>query len=210
MNDNTSLLAILRSDPEYAKQLQKRIAEVKLDKQNLLSAAQEVEKLHLEEIEEGTRKRALLLSEGKAKGIEKEEDIMKDYGRFLPTRKTPILNLLYFLLKEDTSKQWREELREEFFKKFGHEYDGLGRVALEEKYGQEEHLEPVNEEVEDPPELMEFIYGNVTTSQFQKIKKLKALSRSSNEHEAFMAYKACLLLCNKFNLEFDKIPCNIK
>lgn len=204
-----SLLAIMRNDPEYAKKLEQRIAEVKQDKANLLSAADKIAQEHAQEIEEGTRKKALLLSEGEKRGLD-EEDAMKSYGRFLPTRQTPILNLLYFLLKEDTSKMWKEELREEFFKKFGHEYDGLTEQQLNEKYGADEHTEPVDENVEDPPSMDEFIYGNLTHDMFKKIKKLKALSTSDNEKEAFLAYTMCIKLCKKYGLEFDKIPCNIK
>ena len=44
----------------------------------------------------------------------------------------------------------------------------------------------------------------------EKIKKLKALSQSPNEKEAFLAYRKCLELCKKYDLEFDKIPCNVK
>ena len=43
-----------------------------------------------------------------------------------------------------------------------------------------------------------------------KIKKLKALSRSSNESEAFQAYRKALELCKEYNLEFDRIPCYVE
>ena len=203
-----SLLAIMRDDPDYARQLQKRIAEVKQDKSNLLSAAEKIAQQHAAEIEEGTKKKQLLLSEGEERGL-KEEDVMKVYGRFLPTRHTPILNLLYFILKEEAPPAFAE-LRKEFFEKFGHEYDGLSKEELEEKYGREEHTEPVDENVEEPPTMETFIYGNLTHDMFKKIKKLKALSRGSTEQEAFLAYRACLKLCEKYGLEFDKIPCNIE
>jgi hypothetical protein len=119
---------------------------------------------------------------------------------------TPILNLLYFILREEAPPAFAE-LRKEFFERFGHEYDGFSKEQLEEKYGREEHTEAVDDNVEEPPEMMEYIYGNVTLEQFQKLKKLKSLSRSSNEHEAFLAYKACLRLCQKFGIDFDKLPC---
>jgi hypothetical protein len=201
-----SLLAIMRNDPDYAKQLAKRIEEVRQDKKNLLSAADKIAQEHVAEIEEGTRRKALLLSEGERRGLD-EEEVMKTYGRFLPTRHTPILNLLYFLLKEDTSKMWKEELREEFFRKFGYEYDGLNENQLDEKYGREEHTEPVDENVEDPPSMETFIYGEMSHAVFQKIKKLKTLSLSENEHEAFLAYRICMKLCEKYGLDFSKIPC---
>jgi hypothetical protein len=44
---------------------------------------------------------------------------------------------------------------------------------------------------------------------FVKIKKLKALSKSPNENEAFLAYRLALKLCKKYGLEFDKIPCDV-
>ena len=58
----------------------------------------------------------------------------------------------------------------------------------------------------------EFIYGNVTSKQFQTIKKLKTLALSSkcNEHESALAFSLCKELCKKHNLEFDKIPCYLK
>jgi len=48
--------------------------------------------------------------------------------------------------------------------------------------------------------------GKVTQEQFQKLKKLKRLSRSPNEHEAFSAYTKCMQLCEAFEVDFDKIP----
>jgi len=203
-----SLLAIMRNDPDAEKRLQKRIAEVREDKSKLLSAAEKIAQQHKKEIEEGTRKRALLLTEGKGRGLT-EEQTMRAYGRFLPTKYTPILNLLYFILREEAPPAFAE-LRKEFFQKFGHEYDGLNGEQLEEKYGREEHVEPVDENVEEPPTMETFIYGNLTHDMFKKIKKLKALSRSCNEEEAFLAYRACIKLCEKYHLEFDRIPCNIE
>jgi hypothetical protein len=44
------------------------------------------------------------------------------------------------------------------------------------------------------------------SATFQKLKKLKALAKSDNEEEAFLAFRKCMELCKKFNLEFDKLP----
>lgn len=203
-----SLLKIMRDDPDYAKRLQKQTEEVKKSKMGLLAAAEKVAYEHKNEIEEGTRRKQLLLSEGEKRGLD-EEEAMKAYGRFLPTKHTPILNLLYFILKEEVTPAWNE-LRKEFLEKFGYEYDGLSKEELEEKYGREEHTDPVNENVEDPPTMETFIYGNLTHDMFKKIKKLKALSRGGGEKESFLAYRACLKLCDKYGLDFDKIPCNIE
>jgi hypothetical protein len=205
--DKLDILAIMREDFNYSDLLKVKIEKVKVDKRNLLAAADEIAKEHEEEIEEGTRQKARMLSEGQERGL-KEEQVMSEYGRFVPTRQTPILNLLYYTLKEDSSPMF-EKLREEFFTKFGHSYDGLSREKLEEKYGAEHHTESVDDNVKTPPSMDEFIYGNMTHKQFQTVKKLKALSKSSNEQEAFLAYRACHKLCDKYDLEFDKIPCNI-
>jgi hypothetical protein len=59
------------------------------------------------------------------------------------------------------------------------------------------------------PEMVEFLYGNITLETFNKIKKLKALSKSPNEQEAFQAYRKAIELCKEHNLEFDKIPCYV-
>lgn len=204
MGDNLSLLAIIRNNPDYSKQLEKRVQEVRQDKINLLTAAEKISQEHRNEIEKGTRKRQLLLAEGEERGLS-EEDAMKSYGRFIPTKYTPILNLLYFILKEEAPPAFAE-LRKEFFEKFGHEYDGLSKDELEVKYGREEHTEPVDENVEDPPEMETFIYGSMTHKVYQTIKKLKRLSQDiSNEHEAFLAYRACVKLCQKYSLDFDKV-----
>jgi len=205
---NLSLLAIMRDDPEYAKRLQQQTEEVKRSKMGLLAAAEKVAHEHKAEIEEGTRRKQLLLSEGEKRGLD-EEEAMKAYGRFLPTKHTPILNLLYFILKEEATPAWNE-LRKEFLEKFGYEYDGLSKEELETKYGKEEHTESVDDNVEDPPTMESFIYGEMTHDVFKKIKKLKALSRGGTEKEAFLVYRACLKLCDRYGLNFDKIPCNIE
>ena len=60
--------------------------------------------------------------------------------------------------------------------------------------------------MENTPEMFEYLYGNITLKEFGVLKKLKALSKSNNEHEAFSAYKKCLKLCERHNIEFDRIP----
>lgn len=206
--NNLSLLAIMKDRPDLTERLEKGIEEVKKSKQGLLAAAETVGAQHVEEIEEGTRRKQLLLAEGERRGLD-EEEAMKAYGRFLPTKRTPILNLLYFILKEEAPPAW-QELRKEFFEKFGYEYDNLTPEQLENKYGEEEHTESVDDNVKEPPTMEEFIYGNLTHDMFKKIKKLKAMSRGGTEKEAFMAYRMCLKLCKKYGLDFDKVPCNIE
>lgn len=184
MNNNYSLMELL-NNPSIIdnERFEKKIKEVKKNKQNLLSAAEEYNNQHKEEIREGTRQKALLLAEGESRGLS-EEEIFKDKG-FIPSVYTPILNFLYFMLKDCNDIE--NELK-------------LLRENAE--------LEHENIEI-DAPEMEEFIYGNMTHDTFKKIKKLKALSRSKNEKEAFLAYRKCLELCDKYSLEFDKIPCNL-
>jgi hypothetical protein len=137
---------------------------------------------------------------------------MAEYGKFLPTKYTPILNLLYFLLREgqDNAPQW-EKMRKEFYTGTNQvdEDAGMSLEDLNKKYG---HLidEAILQNFDDPKPMDAFIYGNCTLEIFQKIKKLKALSKSSNRNEAFVAYTACIKLCEKFGLNFDKIPCNLE
>ena len=69
-----------------------------------------------------------------------------------------------------------------------------------------EELEDIlTDETEDPVEMETFIYGEMTNSTFQKIKKLKALSQSPNEKEAFLAYRKCLELCKKYKKELSYV-----
>ena len=97
--NNLSLLSIMREDPEFGKRISKKVQEIKQDKEHLLSAADEYGAKYQEEILEGTRKRALLLKEGEARGLS-ENEVMQEYGKFVPTVYTPILNFLYFMLRE--------------------------------------------------------------------------------------------------------------
>ena len=49
----------------------------------------------------------------------------------------------------------------------------------------------------DVEDIGEFLYGNLTMKEFNTVKKLKALSQSSDEAEAFQAYRKCLELCRR-------------
>lgn len=185
-----SLISLLKNDAETAERFLRKIEELKEDKQTLIEAANEYSKQYKEEIEEGTKKRQKLLSEGESKGMT-EEEVLKEHGKFLPTIQTPILNFLYFILREadDVDREMRE----------------LANKKLGQLYEEDNVLVELNE-AED---MFEYLYKNMTHDTFNKVKKLKALSKSSNEEEAFLAYRKCLELCKKYNLEFDKIPCNV-
>ncbi|HNV97353.1 MAG TPA: DUF2786 domain-containing protein [Bacteroidales bacterium] len=191
-------LKINRINPDAENDIEHRVSnkieEIEKNKKGLLIAADEYGKKYREEILDGTEKRVLLLREGKDKGLT-EEETMAEYGKFLPSIYSPILNFIYFSLREMEEKDAKKyELRDELNKQIGHL--------------REEDIE--NTILKVIPKLEEFLYGDVTFDMFEKIKKLKALSRSENKNEAFMAYTKAMELCKEHGLDFDKIPCNVK
>jgi hypothetical protein len=189
-----SLVAIMREDPEFGRRISKKVEEIKQDKKHLMNAADDYSTKYRQEILEGTQLRNRLLTEGQTQGLS-EEEVMSRYGRFVPTVYTPILNLLYFLLRESEEED-KDRYRQ--------------RDRLNEQFGHLREEEFKSEVLKEPPEMVEYLYGNVTLEMFDKIKKLKALSRSGNKHEAFLAYTKGLELCKEYNLDFDKIPCYVK
>ena len=173
--------------------IKKKIENVKKDKQSMVDAASDYNNKYKQEIDDGTRKTQLLIEDGKKKGL-KEEDVLK--GSFTPCVRTPILNWLYFLLRENTDEVF-EESRNEYNKQYGHledDYDYKNSGVLEE-----------------PKELDTFIYGSMTHKQYQTVKKLKTLALSNgkcNENESALAFSMCKELCRKYSLEFDKVNIN--
>jgi hypothetical protein len=193
MNDASVILSrIMMENADWAERLKKKIADVRQDKIGILSAAEQYAKEHAQEIAEGTRQKQLLLAEGASQGLT-EEEVMSRYGKFLPSVRTPILNMLYFMLRE-SHDPGMEAIRKEF----------------DSKYGNLTHSGQFDESsVKEPEHFDKFLYGSFDHDTFKKIKKLKALSRSQNEHESFLAYRMCLKLCEKYGLNMDSIPCDI-
>ena len=189
-----SLMAIIGADPDFGRRISKKVEEIKHDKKNLLHAADDYGQKYRDDILEGTEKRNRMLTEGAQRGLS-EEEVISQYGRFVPTVYTPILNLLYFLLRESADED-EDKYRQ--------------RDKLNEQFGhlREEDIE--NTVLKNTPDLEEFLYGNVTFDMFDKIKKLKALAQSSNKNEAFMAYSKAIELCKEYGLNYDKIPCYVK
>lgn len=240
---NLSLMSIMRDDPDFGKRLQKKVQEIKEDKQHLVDAAAEYSERYEEEIKEGTQLRAKLLTEGKSKGLSPDE-AMAGYGRFVPTVYTPILNMLYFLLRESDGSQRshyqrRDKINEYLIEAKKLDHDGSSDLTAEEidaildksvkdfysktssdprrkelnsQFEGQKQFSPAEDAVslKETPEMVEYLYGNITLDTFNKIKKLKALSKSPNDQEAFQAYKKALELCKQHNLDFDKIPCYVK
>ncbi len=186
----TFSLATLRQDPAFAELFEKKTKAVEKDKKNLVSAAKSYTEKFQNEINEGTRKKQLMLEEGKRQG-KTEAEIFKDNSLFIPSVDTPIMNYLYFISKEtEEIDRSLNLLREQYNKEYGH---------LQEDYKQD------NKIIRETPEMTTFIYGNMTHDVYVKLKKLKALSQSDNENEASAAFIKCRELCKKYGLEYDKI-----
>jgi hypothetical protein len=229
----------MRDDPDFGRRISKKVQEVKQDKQNILHAADEYGKRYEEEIIEGTKQRQLLLENGARRGLS-EAQVMSEYGRFVPTVYTPILNFLYFMLreteKEDSAKYRRRDAINEALIRAGQlshddveadlssaELEALideklkelkeeqlideRRQKLNKKFMEEEGDDA---QLKDTPDMVEFLYGNLSLDDFNRVKKLKALAQSPNDEEAFLAFKKCRELCKQFNLDYDRIPCYVQ
>jgi len=208
-----SLVSIISNNPDLSKVLAKKVQEVKKDKQSLVDAAESFSKANKEEILEGTRKKSLLLTDGARKGL-KEEDVMKDYGKFIPTVHTPILNLLYFILRESKEDSARvQKFCHELNRQSGHmdiELSDIDDVSLlvenyNKQYGHLKDDESLSDNIEVIPEMEKYLFENCTYDVFCKIKKLKKMMESPFEDEANSAYKKCREMCDKHKLDFDKI-----
>ncbi len=204
MTDTTSLISMVKSnDAEFIKRLAAKTETVRKDKQGLTNAAATFNAKYAKEVEEGTRKKQFLLENGRRMG-KTDDEILGSMAVFIPSKQTPILNLLHFLTHEykDVSNDI-QVLREEKDADKGY---GQLETELNAQYG---HLN-FDELKLDIPNILEFIYENVTTEIFNKVKKLKALSKSPNKAEAFAAYTKCNELCDKYKLDFDKIRCEVE
>jgi hypothetical protein len=204
-------MAILREDPDFAGALAKKKEAVKKDKQNLLQAAETYTQKYEEEIAEGTKLRQKLLTEGQSQGLS-EEEIFRGSNKFIPTVYTPILNFLYFMFRDEARDEQARirELTQQYIKEYG--YENVMKV-LEEGVDDSKDVtleDILSNDTNTPDEMEKFVYGNLTNDEFKRIKKLKALSHSPNEKEAFLAYRKANEMCKKYGLEFEKIPCNLK
>lgn len=183
-----SLMSILsgqcKADPAFAKKIQ----QVKTTKETILKTAVKLNEVHKEEIADGTRKRQLMLEEGKKRGLVDDEDIFKGNELFFPTQETPILNFCYYITR-DIDKNLKV-LTETYNK----------------KYGLLEHEQRAEDTGKVLPDLGKYLFENITIDTFNKMKKLKSMSKGGNENEAFQAYRKLNELCKKYNLDADKIP----
>lgn len=190
-----SLISILRNDTDFGKRIIKKVEDLKRDKKNLSDLASQYSDIYKEEIQRGTEQRAKLLTEGKSKGLT-EEEILKQAGHFYPTVYTPILNMLYFMLRET-------ETNDPYYGKSF--YSKRDKINESIKHEYEEDVKSTV--LKEPPKMEEFLYGNLTLEQFDILKKLKALAtHSTNINESTLAFKKCKELCREFGLDYDKIP----
>ena len=184
---NTSLATLIRDDPRLVQRIREIKKEVERDTEKIKTISDEYNRRFKKEILEGTAKRHILIEEGRRRG--KSPDEIEMSSGFIPSIYTPILNWLFFFMNEGRNVK-REILREELDETYRTLIYDDDEVELEEKV----------------PDMLTYIYGNVTLEKFQTLKKLKRLSRSPNEHEAFAAYRKCLELCKEYKIEFDRIP----
>ena len=246
MSSNLSLLSIVRDDPEFGRRISKKVEEIKANKENLLNTADDYGKRYQQEILEGTELRNKLLTEGSSRGL-KEEEIMASYGKFVPTVYTPLLNMLYFILRESDDDFYygrdmykrRDAINETLVKMNEldhHDNDSIGignfdaildevqknlyketksaieRFDINKKLYDETKQSPPEDvtKLKDPEKMEEFLYGNLTLEQFDTLKKLKALSQSDNISEATLAFTKGKHLCQKYQLDWERIPCYYK
>jgi hypothetical protein len=204
MSENLSLVSILNStDADFVARMAEKKKAIEKDKAGILNAANHYAQKYEREINEGTERRKLLIENGARRGLTPEESL-RNMSVFIPDKKTPILNMLHFLLHEyDGASEAIQFLREDKDRNIN--YDKL-KDNLNEKFGSL----TVEDIEQDIPEILEYVYENVTTEIFKKVKKLKALATNKPKSpEQYAAYGKCMELCQKYKLEYDKIPCDI-
>lgn len=187
MSTNTSLAHLAKQGFLIQAHIEEGKQEIIKNKKKVLGIAEEYNIKYKTEIRQGTIDRQKLLNEHSG---EKEEDVLVQYGKFLPSVHTPILNFLHFFVNEGYNNE-QEMNREIQDKKYGNLFEDV------------KHSDSVKEQ----DDMEQFVYGNCTHTTFKTIKKLKSLANSiNNENEAASAFIACKKMCQKYNLDYDKIP----
>ena len=87
--------------------------------------------------------------------------------------------------------------------------ESMADIAREEVNARFASEQREKAQLKQSPEMVEYLYGNLSLDDFNRVKKLKALAQSPNDKEAFLAFKKCRELCQKFNLDYDKVPCYV-
>lgn len=133
------------SNPDIGERILKKAEDIKVDKQKLSSVADEYGKKYRQEIIDGTKKRQLLLSEGAKRGLS-SDDSLKEYGKFIPSVYTPIMNFLYFSFLESADEDrekyaQRDRIDEALIKAGQYSYDNED----EKEISNDEILDILNE-----------------------------------------------------------------
>jgi hypothetical protein len=199
-----SLEKLCAIDSNFAAIFAKKAVEIKKNKTDLLEAAKSYQDKYQAEIEQGTIKQQIMLTEGRAKGL-KEDDIFRDNQLFIPTKQTPILNYLFFLLRETKFQDVDISVLRNHVD--AHKDIQLLKEEYERKYGAEVHTDH-DADKQKTPNMVKFIYGNIGDDTMSTLKKLKTMAMSENEKEAFVAFRKGREMAQKFNLDWDKIPYN--
>ncbi len=248
MNDTMSLISIMRDDPEFGKRITRKVQEIKHDKEHLTAIAKDYSKKYEQEVKEGTELRNRLLTEGSQKGLT-EEQIMGSLGRFVPCVRTPILNLLYFMIREsegdahygkrhyerrdqmnealvrnghaaitetynnpnltELSEAEAERILDEFVDDTFAPRTSQARRMVNNAFNDPSQRNDESAELKEPEDMETLLYGDLTLSQFDVLKKLKNLTMSDNVSEATLAFRKGKELCDKYGLKWDKIPCYV-
>jgi len=193
-------------DPEVtviSKNLEESIKIIKGFKNDLCRPLDNYQQKYSKEIDEGDNKIALLLEEGKKEGYDVNNPKIREQlleqaftGKelFVPTSETPILNFLYFSMKETENIDSGYRLLNERKKNEDDEH-AIKFYNKDDKHGEE-----------SLPDMTKMAFKTVDVETFKKISKLKSLATSLNTHEAEASLKKCKILCEKYYLDFDKIP----
>jgi len=96
---NNNKLSVLLGNNDLAERLRKKTLQASNDKKDLLDAAKVYSQKYARDVEEGTKRKQLLITEGEHIGITAEEAICK-HALFIPADDTPVLNFLHFILQE--------------------------------------------------------------------------------------------------------------
>jgi len=179
------LTTLLNNSGFNTDRIKEQTRKVKEDKRKLTNLAEQHFQSHKAEILDGTKRRQVLLEDGKRQGLSEGQVLAGN--SFIPSVYTPVLNWLFWFMGESVDVQKEDN-----------------RKQLNEQVGHMTHAE--FDVMENTPELFEYLYGNITMGVFAKLKKLKALSKSGNKNEAFSAYSKCIELCEEHKVDFDKIP----
>ena len=202
MKNEMSLVRMMRDDKDFIERMENKKVAVKQDKIKLDAAAKEYESKYEKQISAGTIEKQLLLEDGRKKGLTEEQAYGK-LTKFIPAKDTPILNMLYFLAYEyEHVNEEIQFLRED--KDVGKKFEQVKKLLNESHGGLTE--KDIEQQI---PDLLEYVYNNVTLDIFNTIKKLKALSNSPNENEAARAFLKGRKLARDYNLDWNRIPCNL-